>query len=126
MRTTGDQGGRRKAENLKESRSIFGKLNFYIMKKLRMVLSVLAFLFAIGAAFGSALVQTGFYDSNGSEPLGGEPGDIDQSNRTCQVQSGVICTIDGEWAFDTPEQAVLNEGAKTNPMAPGLLKYQQQ
>jgi len=123
VRTTGDQGGRRKAENLKESRSIFGKLNFYIMKKLRMVLPVLAFLFAIGAAFGSVLVQTGFYDSNGSAPGGAQSGTIDQTSENCQVQGSVICSINGRWAFDTEGHAEANMDEQSNEEALGLLKY---
>ena len=93
------------------------------MKKFSFILPVMAFLLAIGAAFGSALFQSGFYDSNGSTPLGGVSGTIDQSSEDCQVQSGVICTIDEEWAFRSKEEAEANQGAQTNEMAPGLLKY---
>lgn len=93
------------------------------MKKLRIVLPALAFMLAIGGALGSALVQSGFYDSNDAQPLGGVQGTIDQTDETCGSSGSVICTIAGEWAFDTKLHAENNAGATSNESAVGLMKY---
>jgi hypothetical protein len=94
------------------------------MKKFRIFLPVLAFVIAIGGAFGSVLVQNGFYDANGSSAAGGTAGSIDQIDKDCRVQNGTVCTIGGEWAFNSVINAENNQGGKSNLSAAGLLKYQ--
>ncbi|HZX74211.1 MAG TPA: hypothetical protein VFE57_07315 [Cyclobacteriaceae bacterium] len=83
------------------------------MKKSSFMFSVLAVVFAIGAAFGAPLMD-GYYGSAGTQ------GTVDQEG--CAVQAGTICTIGDNWAFDSPEHAIANAGGTSNPSAPGLLK----
>ena len=81
---------------------------------------MLAFLFAVTAAFASVFAQRAYYYDSGMAE--GVEGDVQQSE-TCSISStGQICTVNFEWAFDTKAHAEANGGAQSNPSALGLLK----
>ena len=93
------------------------------MKSLKNVLVALAFVFAFCTAFTSSAVQSAFYDANGVLPGGGTPGVITSTSQTCAVQTGTICLIGSEWAFNTAPNAEANQGQQSNPNAVGLLRH---
>ena len=97
------------------------------MKKLRILLPALAFMFAMTAAFALAQ-QSLFYDANEAAVGGGTLGTVtaptDTDATPCSVRSdGSICFIGAEWAFDTSAHAVTNAGGTTNTSATGLERY---
>jgi uncharacterized membrane protein len=92
-------------------------LNNTKMKKLRMILSALAFVFAVTAAF--AFVQQKAWRL----PFGAsvavletitEPSNTDQ--HPCALQTGTTCRINGDVAYDTKAHAEAQGST-------GILKY---
>jgi len=93
------------------------------MKQYRNLLMAFAFVTAIGGAYATTMFQTAFFDNNGTQAGGGTSGTItDPSSGNCTItNTGAVCLIGTEWAFDTSAHAVAAQGIQSgNPT--GLLK----
>jgi hypothetical protein len=86
------------------------------MKKLRIILSVFAFVFAITAAYAFVQQQAWFKQGLNPAQLGTitEPANTDI--QPCRVQSGTTCKINGFSAYETQAAANVQDPSK-------LLKY---
>lgn len=96
------------------------------MKKIKVILPALAFVFAVSGAFATMFAQQGWYDANGAAAGGGTLGTITTPSGDtpeCLVQPGVQCIIRVNNvnfnAYDTQEHAEERGTA-------GLLKFVQE
>jgi len=82
--------------------------------KRKMILPLLAIVFALASAFATAPVtQTAWFHVN---PNSNDEGVIDNTTQPCVVGRQIQCTISGMNAYDSPANA-------NTQSAPGLLKY---
>lgn len=94
------------------------------MKKSRIILSAVAFMFAVVAAFASATVQDAWFDSNGLTSGGGQTGTISNPpvSGSCTTSgTSTICVIGSNYAFDTQAHAETDAGRNLDNSV-GLLK----
>jgi hypothetical protein len=66
------------------------------MKKIKVILPALAFVFAVSGAFATMFAQSAWYDANGATAGGGTLGTITTpagDTPECLVQSGTQCII---------------------------------